>query len=43
MDQAQIPFLSATELSGLIRSGEVSPVEATQAYLGPHRTGGRPA
>ena len=33
MDQAQIPFLSATELSGLIRSGEVSPVEATQAYL----------
>ncbi len=33
MDQAQIPFLSATELAGLIRSGDVSPVEAAQAYL----------
>ena len=33
MDKSQIPFLSATELSGLIQSREVSPVEATQAYL----------
>ena len=33
MEKSQIPFLSATELSGLIRAGEVSPVEATQAYL----------
>ena len=33
MDQSQIPFLSATQLSGLIASKEVSPVEATQAYL----------
>ena len=33
MDQQQIPFLSATQLSGLIKSREVSPVEATQAYL----------
>lgn len=33
MDKAQIPFLSATELSALIKSKEVSPVEATQAYL----------
>jgi aspartyl-tRNA(Asn)/glutamyl-tRNA(Gln) amidotransferase subunit A len=33
MDQAQIPFLSATELSGLIKSREVSPVEAAEAYL----------
>ena len=33
MEKSQIPFLSATELSGLIRAGEVSPVEAAQAYL----------
>ncbi len=33
MDKSQIPFLSATELSGLIQSREVSPVEATEAYL----------
>ncbi len=33
MNKADIPFLSATELSGLIRSKEVSPVEATEAYL----------
>jgi aspartyl-tRNA(Asn)/glutamyl-tRNA(Gln) amidotransferase subunit A len=33
MDKAQIPFLSATELSTLIKAKEVSPVEATQAYL----------
>ena len=33
MDKASIPFLSATELSRLIESKEVSPVEATEAYL----------
>jgi aspartyl-tRNA(Asn)/glutamyl-tRNA(Gln) amidotransferase subunit A len=33
MNKGQIPFLSATELAGLIRGKEVSPVEATQAYL----------
>ena len=33
MDPEQIPFLSATELGTLIKSREVSPVEATQAYL----------
>ncbi len=33
MDKGEIPFLSATELAGLYRSGEVSPVEATEAYL----------
>ncbi|MCH7712949.1 MAG: amidase [Chloroflexi bacterium] len=33
MDREQIPFLSATELGNLIKSREVSPVEATQAYL----------
>ena len=33
MDKAEIPFLSATELSRLIRRKEVSPVEATEAYL----------
>ena len=33
MNQADIPFLSATQLAQLIRSKEVSPVEATQAYL----------
>ena len=33
MDKAQLPFLSATELSALMKSGEVSPVEATEAYL----------
>ena len=33
MDKSQIPFLSATELAGLIQSREVSPVEATEAYL----------
>ena len=33
MEKSQIPFLSATELSGLIRAGDVSPVEATEAYL----------
>ncbi|MCH8744182.1 MAG: amidase [Chloroflexi bacterium] len=33
MDAKQIPFLSATELSTLIADKEVSPVEATQAYL----------
>ncbi len=33
MDSTEIPFLPATELSALIRSGDVSPVEATEAYL----------
>ena len=33
MDRADIPFLTVAELSELIRSGEVSPVEATEAYL----------
>ena len=33
MEKAEIPFLSATELSRLIEKKEVSPVEATEAYL----------
>ena len=33
MDKSQLPFLSATELGSLIKSQEVSPVEATEAYL----------
>ena len=33
MDKSQLPFLSATELGSLIKSREVSPVEATEAYL----------
>ena len=33
MDRADIPFLTVAELGELIRSGEVSPVEATEAYL----------
>ena len=33
MDKGAIPFLSATDLAGLFRSGELSPVEATEAYL----------
>ena len=33
MNKQDIPFLSATELSKLIESKEVSPVEATEAYL----------
>ena len=33
MDKAGIPFLSASELSELIRKREVSPVEAVEAYL----------
>ena len=33
MDKSQIPFISATELAALIKSKEVSPVEATEAYL----------
>ena len=33
MEKAELPFLSASELSGLIASKEVSPVEATEAYL----------
>ena len=33
MEKTELPFLSATELSRLIKSREVSPVEATEAYL----------
>jgi aspartyl-tRNA(Asn)/glutamyl-tRNA(Gln) amidotransferase subunit A len=33
VDKSQIPFLSASDLSRLIESKEVSPVEATEAYL----------
>ena len=33
MIMAEIPFLSVAELSVLIRKKEVSPVEATEAYL----------
>ena len=33
MKKSDIPFLSATELSRLIKGKEVSPVEATDAYL----------
>ena len=33
MDKADIPFLSAFELSALIEKKDVSPVEATEAYL----------
>ena len=33
MNRADIPFLSVAELSELIERGEVSPVEATEAFL----------
>src|SRR5205085_3637022 len=33
MNKADIPFLSVTSLGELIRQREVSPVEATEAYL----------
>ena len=33
MNKQEIPFLSATELAALIESREVSPVQATEAYL----------
>ena len=33
MDKSELPFLSASELSQLIASRQVSPVEATEAYL----------
>ena len=33
MDKKEIPFLTATDLSKLIESKEVSPIEATEAYL----------
>ena len=33
MERNDIPFLSAMELAGLIKSREVSPVEAAEAYL----------
>ena len=33
MDKSELPFISATELASLIETREVSPVEATEAYL----------
>ena len=33
MEKSELPFLSASELSRLIASREVSPVDATEAYL----------
>ena len=33
MDQREIPFLSASELGRLIESGQVSPVQAAEAYF----------
>ena len=33
MDKADIPFLSVTQLSDLIKDRTVSPVEAVEAYL----------
>ena len=33
MEKKDIPFLTATELSGLIQSGQLSPVEAAEAYF----------
>ena len=33
MNRADLPFLTVAALGGLIRSGEVSPVAATEAYL----------
>ena len=33
MDKKELPFLTATQLSKLIETKEVSPVEATEAYL----------
>ena len=33
MDKKEIPFLTASQLSKLIEAKEVSPVEATEAYL----------
>ena len=33
MNKQEIPFLTVAELSEMIREKEVSPVEATEAYL----------
>ena len=33
MDKGDIPYLSAAELSGMVQSKDVSPVEVTEAYL----------
>ena len=33
MEKSEIPFLPTTRLAELIKSREVSPVEATEAYL----------
>ena len=35
MDKKELPFLTASQLSKLIETKEVSPVEATEAYLDP--------
>ena len=33
MDKAEIPFLSVSQLSELIKNRQVSPVEAVEGYL----------
>ncbi len=33
MKKSELPFLAASELSKLMKAKEVSPVEATEAYL----------
>ena len=33
MNKSELPFLSASNLSRLIQYKEVSPIEATEAYL----------
>ena len=33
MERSEIPFLTVAELSELIRGGELSPVDVTEAYL----------
>ena len=33
VQRGEIPFLSVAELGRLIKAGDVSPVEATEAYL----------
>ena len=33
MNSNELPFISATELAELLRTGQVTPVEATEAYL----------
>ena len=33
MNSNELPFLTATELANMLKAGEVSPVDATEAYL----------